>query len=83
MKLLLSGAFDKLGYQKLGMKYILKDGYIVAKSKGKLNGKVLRFPKIYRIVGLQGITSLGGDFWAVYVKNFISKDDHVRKVDNV
>ena len=32
--------------KKLGMNYILKDGYILAKSKGKLNGKILRFPKI-------------------------------------
>ena len=32
--------------KKLGMNYVLKDGYILAKSKGKLKGKVLRFPKI-------------------------------------
>ena len=32
--------------KKLGMKYILKDGYIIAKSKGKLKGKVIEFPKI-------------------------------------
>ena len=32
--------------QKLGMKYILKDGYILAKSKGKLKGTVIKFPKI-------------------------------------
>ena len=32
--------------KKLGMKYFLKDGYIIAKSKGKLKGKVIKFPKI-------------------------------------
>ena len=32
--------------KKLGMKYILKDGYILAKSKGRLKGKVIKFPKI-------------------------------------
>ena len=32
--------------KKLGMKYILKDGYIIAKSRGKLKGKVIKFPKI-------------------------------------
>ncbi len=32
--------------KKLGMKYVLKDGYIIAKSKGKLKGKVFKFPKI-------------------------------------
>jgi len=32
--------------KKLGMKYVLKDGYIIAKSKGKLKGKVIKFPKI-------------------------------------
>ena len=32
--------------QKLGMNYILKDGYILAKSKGKLKGTTIRFPKI-------------------------------------
>ena len=32
--------------KKLGMKYVLKDGYIIAKSNGKLKGKVIRFPKI-------------------------------------
>ena len=32
--------------QKLGVKYILKDGYIIAKSKGKLKGTMIKFPKI-------------------------------------
>ena len=32
--------------KKLGMNYVLKDGYILAKSRGKLKGKVLKFPKI-------------------------------------
>ena len=32
--------------KKLGMNYILKDGYILAKSKGKLKGTIIRFPKI-------------------------------------
>tara|TARA_B100001057_G_C22821328_1_gene939552 strand:- start:60 stop:1319 length:1260 start_codon:yes stop_codon:yes gene_type:complete len=32
--------------KKLGMRYILKDGYILAKSKGRLKGKVIKFPKI-------------------------------------
>ena len=32
--------------KKLGMNYILKDGYIFAKSKGKLTGKMIKFPKI-------------------------------------
>ena len=32
--------------KKLGMSYILKNGYILAKSKGKLEGTVIRFPKI-------------------------------------
>jgi len=32
--------------EKLGMKYELKDGYISAKSKGKLKGVVINFPKI-------------------------------------
>jgi len=34
------------GLEKLGMKYELKDGYISAKSKGKLKGVVINFPKI-------------------------------------
>ena len=32
--------------KKLGMNYELKDGYILAKSKGKLKGTTIRFPKI-------------------------------------
>ncbi len=32
--------------QKLGMKYEIKKGYIHAKSKSRLNGKILNFPKI-------------------------------------
>ncbi len=32
--------------KKLGMDYILKDGYILAKSKGKLIGSTIKFPKI-------------------------------------
>tara|TARA_B100001057_G_scaffold185364_1_gene186128 strand:+ start:1303 stop:2562 length:1260 start_codon:yes stop_codon:yes gene_type:complete len=32
--------------QKLGMNYILQDGYILAKSKGKLKGTIIKFPKI-------------------------------------
>ena len=32
--------------KKLGMNYKLKDGYILAKSKGKLKGTIINFPKI-------------------------------------
>ena len=32
--------------KKLGMNYHLKDGYILAKSKGKLKGTIINFPKI-------------------------------------
>ncbi len=32
--------------KKLGMNYIIKDGYILAKSKGKLKGRTIKFPKI-------------------------------------
>jgi len=32
--------------KKLGMSYILKDGYILAKSKGKLKGTIIKFPRI-------------------------------------
>ncbi len=32
--------------KKLGMSYILKDGYILAKSKGKLKGTTIKFPKL-------------------------------------
>ncbi len=32
--------------KKLGMSYYLKNGYILAKSKGKLKGTIINFPKI-------------------------------------
>jgi len=32
--------------KKLGMSYILKNGYILAKSKGKLKGTVIKFPRL-------------------------------------
>ena len=32
--------------KKLGMSYDLKDGYIIAKSKGKLKGTIIKFPKL-------------------------------------
>ena len=32
--------------KKLGMKYKIKDGYIIAKSNGRLKGKTIKFPKI-------------------------------------
>lgn len=32
--------------QKLGMKYEIKKGYIHARSKGKLKGSIIKFPKI-------------------------------------
>ena len=32
--------------KKLGMNYKIKDGYIIAKSKGRLKGKTIKFPKI-------------------------------------
>ena len=32
--------------KKLGMNYDLKDGYIIARSKGKLKGSTIKFPKI-------------------------------------
>ena len=31
--------------RKLGMSYVLKDGYILAKSKGKLKGSIIKFPR--------------------------------------
>ena len=34
------------GLKKLGMNFRLKDGYILAKSKGKLKGTSFKFPKI-------------------------------------
>ena len=38
--------FHLQALKKLGMSYRLKDGYILAKSKGKLKGTVIKFPKI-------------------------------------
>ena len=38
--------FHLQALKKLGMFYRLKDGYILAKSKGKLKGTVIKFPKI-------------------------------------
>ncbi len=32
--------------KKLGMSYVLKDGYILAKSRGKLKGTIIKFPKL-------------------------------------
>ena len=32
--------------KKLGMEYKIKDGYILAKSNGKLKGQIIKFPKI-------------------------------------
>lgn len=32
--------------KKLGMKYVLKDGYVLAKSKGKLKGTNIKFPRL-------------------------------------
>ena len=32
--------------KKLGMSYVLKDGYILAKSKGRLKGTIIKFPKL-------------------------------------
>ena len=32
--------------KKLGMKYKIRDGYIIAKSDGRLKGKTIKFPKI-------------------------------------
>ncbi len=32
--------------KKLGMSYVLKDGYILAKSKGKLRGTIIKFPRL-------------------------------------
>ena len=32
--------------KKLGMKYKISDGYIIAKSNGRLKGKTIKFPKI-------------------------------------
>ena len=38
--------FHLQALKKLGMNYSLKDGYIVAKSKGRLKGTMINFPKI-------------------------------------
>ena len=38
--------FHLQALKKLGMNYNLKDGYILAKSKGKLKGTIINFPKI-------------------------------------
>ncbi len=38
--------YHLVALEKLGMKYELKDGYISAKSKGKLKGVIINFPKI-------------------------------------
>ena len=32
--------------KKLGMSYVLKDGYILAKSNGKLKGSTIKFPRL-------------------------------------
>ena len=32
--------------KKLGMSFVLKDGYIFAKSKGKLKGTIIKFPRL-------------------------------------
>ena len=38
--------YHLMALKKLGMKYELKDGYILAKSKGRLKGTIINFPKI-------------------------------------
>ena len=38
--------FHLQALKKLGMNYNLKDGYILAKSKGRLKGTMINFPKI-------------------------------------
>ena len=38
--------FHLAALKKLGMNYEIKDGYIIAKSNGRLKGKIVRFPKI-------------------------------------
>ena len=38
--------FHLQALKKLGMNYNLKDGYILAKSKGRLKGTIINFPKI-------------------------------------
>ena len=38
--------YDLIALKKLGMKYKIRDGYIIAKSNGRLKGKTIKFPKI-------------------------------------
>ena len=38
--------YHLMALKKLGMDYKIKDGYIIAKSQGKLKGKLIKFPKI-------------------------------------
>ena len=38
--------FHLTALKKLGMRYKIKDGYILAKSNGKLKGSTIKFPKI-------------------------------------
>ena len=38
--------FHLTALKKLGMRYKIKDGYIIAKSNGKLKGSTIKFPKI-------------------------------------
>ena len=38
--------YHLMALKKLGMDYKIKDGYIIAKSQGKLKGKLVKFPKI-------------------------------------
>ena len=38
--------YHLMALKKLGMDYKIKDGYIIAKSQGRLKGKLIKFPKI-------------------------------------
>ena len=38
--------YHLIALKKLGMKYKIRDGYIIAKSDGRLKGKTIKFPKI-------------------------------------
>ncbi len=38
--------YHLVALKKLGMEYKIKDGYILAKSKGKLKGQTIKFPNI-------------------------------------
>ena len=38
--------YHLIALKKLGMKYKIRDGYIIAKSNGRLKGKTIKFPKI-------------------------------------